>query len=789
MSKKKPQEANPFTQFIQTEVYKAFNRFPNKSYNHKQLSKMIKPMFNHFVEEQLGSATHIEDLNQELKSEIIFLLDKLKHKGEVIETSHGSYKLKPKHAYMQGVIEITSTGAAYLLSEDGSEDVYIAARNTKHALNGDTVKIYLYARHKNQRLEGEVVEVVERAKTDFVGILQMNGRYGFLIPDSQRMHVDIFIPENKLNNAQNGQKAIATIVDWQKGSKNPVGVITQLLGWPGENETEMHAILSEYGFPIEFPAHVEKEADQIPLIIDEKEIAKRRDFRKVTTFTIDPVDAKDFDDALSIQNLPNGNFEIGVHIADVAHYIRPHSFLDKEAYERATSVYLVDRVVPMLPEKLSNGVCSLRPHEDKLCFSAVFEMDANAKVIQKWIGRTVIHSNHRFSYEEAQEVIEKRKGDYENEILLLDDLAKKMRAERFRKGAINFEKAEVKFKLDEKGKPLGVILKESKDAHKLIEEFMLLANKTVAIWGGQTHDVIGQKKKQKHNAEITTMQVQKRPFVYRIHDGPVSERIQSFAKFASRWGYKLKIDTDREIAQSLNGLIKNVQGKKEQNVLEQLAIRSMSKAIYSTENIGHYGLGFEYYTHFTSPIRRYPDVLVHRLLEQYLGGNTKVDTSVLEQECKHSTQMEIRAAEAERASVKYKQVEYMSDKIGQEFEGIISGVTEWGLYVEMTETKCEGMIRLRELDDDFYEFDDGNYCIIGSRTGRRYTIGDSVRVKLMKCDLLKKQIDLKMLTGHHSPLQNNLIESTMKEFAPVSKPQIKSRGFQKPKVNKGRKRR
>jgi ribonuclease R len=559
------------------------------------------------------------------------------------------------------------------------------------------------------------------------------------------MLVDIFIPENNINHAKDGQKVVARISDWQKGAKNPIGEITNLLGWPGENETEMNSILAEFGFPLEFPERVEKEASAIPEKIDVKEIARRKDFRSVTTFTIDPIDAKDFDDAISFKKLENGNFEIGVHIADVAHYIRPGSFLDREAYDRGTSVYLVDRVIPMLPEKLSNGVCSLRPKEDKLCFSALFEMNEKAEVIKKWFGKSVIHSNKRFHYEEAQQVIETGKGPFSEEILVLNSLAKKLRAERFKKGAIAFEKLEVKFNLDEKGKPLGVFLKENKDANKLIEEFMLLANRSVAERIARSHDVKSEKTNRKSDKEITQVRVSERPFVFRVHDGPVSDRLLNFAQFAGRWGYKLKINNDREIAHSLNHLMSQLHGRKEQNVLEQLAVRTMSKAIYTTENIGHYGLAFDYYTHFTSPIRRYPDVLVHRLLEHYLKGQDSVDKDLLELQCKHSTQMEIRASEAERASIKYKQVEFLQDKIGQVFDGLISGVTEWGLYVEIVENKCEGMIRLRDLDDDFYEFDETSYCVVGSRTKRKYTMGDEVKIQVVRCDLLKKQIDFRMV--------------------------------------------
>jgi ribonuclease R len=731
--------------FLQSEVFKIFQQFPNRSFNYKQISKQIKPAYIQFLADVLGENPDPADIHQDLKKEITILLENLKNKEEIIEVSRGTYKLKPIHSYQEGYIDITSSGAAYLLSENGDDDIFIAPRNVKNALDGDRVRIYLYARHKNQKLEGEVVEVLQRAKTEFAGLVQLSGRYAFVVPDNSKMMVDIFIPQNHLNHAQQGQKVIAEISDWPKGVKNPIGKITRILGWPGDNDVEMNSILSEFGFPLDFPQRVEEDAAKIPDTISPDEIKRRRDFRSVTTFTIDPEDAKDFDDALSLRKLDNGNWEVGVHIADVSHYVRPNSFLDKEAYSRATSVYLVDRVIPMLPEKLSNGVCSLRPHEDKLCFSAVFEMNDNAQVLNSWFGRTVIHSDRRFTYEEAQQIIETEKGELSFEILTFQRLAKILRADRFRNGAIAFEKIEVRFRLDEKGKPIGIYLKESKDANKLIEEFMLLANRSVAERIGKKHTVksVHHSRNKKDQVNVS---VEERPFVYRVHDGPVSDRLNNFAKFAGKWGYSLQTGNDKEIAQSLNSLMKSLHGKKEQNVLEQLAVRTMSKATYTVENIGHYGLAFDYYTHFTSPIRRYPDVMVHRLLDLYLRGENKVDKTELENQCKHSTQMEIRASEAERASIKYKQVEFLQDKIGEVFDGIISGVTEWGLYVEITENKCEGMIRLRDLDDDFYEFDDTNYCVVGARTRNKYTLGDNVKIQVVRCDLLKKQNDFKLIT-------------------------------------------
>jgi ribonuclease R len=743
---KKNKKDDPAHAFLVGELYKAFNKHPNRSFNYKQLVRQVKEELEGFASSHEG--VNISHLSENLKTDVLFILAEMQDKGDVIEVEYGKYKLKPKHAYMEGIIDITSGGAAYILSESDDDDIYIAPRNVKNALNGDRVKIYLYARHKNKRLEGEVVEVISRAKTEFAGTVQLTNKYAFVVPDSPKMLVDIFVPQHLLNNAQHGQKVIAEISDWPTGAKNPIGKITQLLGWPGENDVEMNSILSEFGFPLSFPQRVEVESESIPELIPESEYKRRRDFRGITTFTIDPADAKDFDDALSIRKLENGNWEIGVHIADVSHYVRPATQLDKEAYFRATSVYLVDRVIPMLPEKLSNGVCSLRPMEDKLCFSAVFEMNDSAKVLKRWYGKTIIHSQQRFSYEQAQEVIETGQGPMKNEILTMNSLAKILRNERFKNGAIAFEKVEVRFNLDEKGKPLGVYLKESKDSNKLIEEFMLLANRSVAEYVGRKHEIVSEaKKKRKRGEEEETIRVEKKPFVYRVHDAPVSDRLESFAAFAGKWGYKLKIGNDKEISSSLNALMSNLKGKKEQNVLEQLAVRTMSKAIYTTENVGHYGLAFDYYTHFTSPIRRYPDILVHRLLEFYLHGNTGVDADLLEEQCKHSTQMEIKASEAERASIKYKQVEFLQDKIGQIFDGLISGVTEWGLYVEIIENKCEGMIRLRDLADDFYEFDDSNYCVIGARTKRKYTMGDSVKVQVMRCDLLRKQIDFRMVNG------------------------------------------
>jgi len=590
------------------------------------------------------------------------------------------------------------------------------------------VKVYVYAKNKGRKKDGEVVEILQRAKMDFTGIIKLSDRFAFFVPDDRKMLHDIFIPLDGLNGAKDGYKAIAKIIDWPEDAKNPIGEITHVLGKQGENNAEMNAILADYGFPLAFPDEVEKQAESIKEEITEEEIAKRKDFRQVLTFTIDPADAKDFDDAISFQKLKNGNVEVGIHIADVSHYVKPGSALDKEAFERGTSVYLVDRVIPMLPERLSNGLCSLRPNEDKLCFSAVFELDNEANVVEQWFGRTIIHSDTRFSYEDAQEVLENKAGKHSEELLKLNELAYKLRERKFKHGAISFESVEIKFRLDDQGKPLGVYVKERKDAHKLIEDFMLLANKKVA-------EFVAKKGKGK----------QKLTFVYRSHDSPKEDALLNFSQFASKFGYKIDMSSGRETARSLNFLMADVEGKKEQNVLTQLAIRSMAKAVYTTKKHSHYGLAFDYYTHFTSPIRRYPDVMVHRLLELYLADGKSVNEEEYEKMSIHSSQMEKKAADAERASVKYKQAEYLQNNIGEEFNGIISGLTEWGMYVEIIANKCEGMIRLRDLNDDFYVLDEKNYCIIGQRRKKKYQLGDEVNIMVKKVDLNKRQIDFTLV--------------------------------------------
>jgi len=663
-------------------------------------------------------------------NEIIFnvLKDEAK-KGVLKEITHGKFQLLELKTFIEGKVDLTADGSAFIITDDEFEsDIFVAPRKLRTALNGDRVKVYVYAKSRGKNKEGEVIEILQRAKMEFTGIVKLSERFAFFIPDDRKMMHDIFIPMSELNGSKNGIKAVAEITDWPVDAKNPIGRIKHILGMQGENDTEMNAILAEYGFPLAFPAEVEHESEEISDTITPEEIAKRRDFRNVTTFTIDPFDAKDFDDALSYRVLENGNYEVGVHIADVSHYIVPDSALDKEALDRATSVYLVDRVIPMLPERLSNGLCSLRPDEDKLCFAAVFEMDGDANVINQWFGKTVIHSNRRFTYEEVQEVIENKAGDFEQEILKLNALAYKLRERKFKNGAISFETTEVKFKLDETGKPTGVYVKERKDAHKLIEDFMLLANRKVA-------EHVSKMGKGKH----------KYTFVYRVHDTPKPDALANFAQFAAKFGYRINTKSDKETAKSLNYLMEDVEGKKEQNVLTQLAIRSMAKAIYTIKSSSHYGLAFDHYTHFTSPIRRYPDVMVHRLLFHYLNGGQSANEEHYEKLCQHSSQMEKKAADAERASVKYKQAEYLRDQVGNVFSGVISGVTEWGMYVEIIENKCEGMIRLRDISDDFYTLDEKNYAIIGQRKKKVYQLGDEVKIRVKNVDLTKKQIDFSLV--------------------------------------------
>lgn len=651
-----------------------------------------------------------------------------------------------------GTIEITRSGSAYLIPEDRlayPEDIFIAPNNTSNAINGDKVLVRVFSK-KNSKIEGEVEEITTRGKTEFVGLLECSKGFGFLIADDPRMHVDIFIPEDKLGNALNGQKALVKITEWEKWKNNPTGEVIEVLGNPGENETEIHSILAEFGLPYSFPEHLDREAEKIPKEISESEIEKRRDFRGITTFTIDPVDAKDFDDALSFRILENGNYEIGVHIADVTHYVKPGSLIEEESQKRATSIYLVDRVVPMLPEILSNQVCSLRPFEDKLCFSAVFEMNHHARILHKWFGKTVINSSRRFTYEEVQDLLENsaedagkgKENDYHWELMQLNSLAKILRKERVKKGAISFNKIEVRFTLDDKADPIGVFFKTQQDSHKLIEEFMLLANKSVAEYCGRSQSA-------RRKSPSPSGRDGVGPFVYRVHDVPDEEKIKAFSKFIRKFGYKLATTDKKMISRELNGVLDSVKGKNEENMIETLAVRTMMKAIYTTNNIGHYGLAFDCYTHFTSPIRRYPDMMAHRLLEKYLNEEDKMPSAEsLETLCKQSSKMEKLAEEAERASVKYKQVQYLLHKVGEEFAGIISGVTEWGIFVELVENKCEGMIRLRNMQDDYYVFDEENYRIVGKRKGKVYQLGDKVNIIVKNADLVKKQLDFELITNN-----------------------------------------
>ena len=709
----------------------------SKKKNNSSIDQVLTQMVLDIFEQNGNTPLNYKQVSAKLNvrdpeaREIIFdILKDQAFSGVLKEVTPGKFKLLELKTFIEGTVDMTNDGSAFIVTNDEFEnDIFIAPRKLRNALNGDRVKVYVYAKSKGKNKEGEVIEILQRAKMEFTGIVKLSERFAFFIPDDRKMLHDIFIPINELNGAKNGIKAIAQITDWPAEAKNPIGRITHILGKQGENDTEMNAILAEFGFPLSFPAEVEHEAEAISDIITPEEISRRRDFRNITTFTIDPFDAKDFDDALSFKQLENGNYEVGVHIADVSHYIKPDSALDKEADERGTSVYLVDRVIPMLPEHLSNGLCSLRPKEDKLCFSAVFEMDEEAHIITEWFGKTIIHSDRRFTYEEVQDILEKKSAEFEHELHKLNALAYKLRERKFKNGAISFETTEVKFKLDEDGKPIGVYVKERKDAHKLIEDFMLLANRKVA-------EHVSKMGKGKH----------KYTFVYRVHDSPKPESLANFAQFAARFGYKINTKSDKETAKSLNYLMEDVEGKKEQNVLTQLAIRSMAKAIYTTKSSSHYGLAFDHYTHFTSPIRRYPDVMVHRLLFHYLNGGQSANAEHYEKLCQHSSQMEKKASDAERASIKYKQAEFLKDQVGSVYSGVISGVTEWGMYVEIIENKCEGMIRLRDISDDFYTLDEKNYAIIGQRKKKVYQLGDEVRIRVKSVDLTKKQIDFSLVT-------------------------------------------
>jgi ribonuclease R/exosome complex exonuclease DIS3/RRP44 len=715
---KQPRKLGKKNKDFTAQIFKILSKEASKSFNYKQI------------------ATILELSDTKSRNEIIRDLKILKSQDKIHETEVGKYQMVSKAEYYEGLIDMTSRKTGYFVCDELEDDVFVPFINLNHALDGDKVKAYIYNRRSSRRPEAEVLEILERKKTEFVGVIDIQKNFAFVTTASAKMYTDIFIPKNKINNAEQGDVVLVSMEDWPVKADSPFGSVLKVLGKPGEHNTEIHAILAEYGLPYDFPIEVEAYANKIDTSITEEEIAKRRDMRKTFTFTIDPRDAKDFDDALSFEKLDNGNFEIGIHIADVSHYLQEGTILDDEAYQRATSVYLVDRVVPMLPEVLSNDACSLNPHEDKYTFSAVFEVSPKAEVMNSWFGRTVIYSDQRFAYEEAQHIIESKQNTIPAEISLtgkdfkasdevveatlkLDELAKILRKKRLANGAISFDKVEVKFNLNEKAEPIGVFFKQSKDANHLVEEFMLLANRKVAEFIGK----------------------QKKTFIYRIHDEPNEDKLFNLQTVIAKFGYKINLTNKKDISNSLNTLLSEVQGKKEQNLVDTLTIRTMSKAKYSTDNIGHYGLAFDYYSHFTSPIRRYPDVMAHRLLQFYLDGGKSASEEVFEEKCEHSSQMEYLAAQAERDSIKYMQVKYMQDHKDEEFLGVISGVTEWGIYVEIIENKCEGMVRIREIKEDYYVFDEKQYALVGEVSKSIIQLGDEVYVKVKNADLVKKQLD------------------------------------------------
>lgn len=694
-------------------ILRFMNENSSKIYNYKQI------------------ADGIDYRNPRQREQVIQSLHRLIADNKIKEVEKGKYIINLQiEGTLTGVIDFNQSGNAYVKVQGFENDIFVHAKNVKHALQGDTVLIITY-HFKGKKMEGSVLEVLERSREEFVGTFQLikHKDFGFVVSDKKVINTDIFIPRGKMLDAQDGDKVLVKMIKWDSDSKNPEGEIIKVLGAPGEHETEIHSILAEYGLPYTFPEDVEREASEIDRQIDDVEVAKRRDMRNILTFTIDPKDAKDFDDALSIRQLQNGNWEIGVHIADVSHYVIPGTVLDDEAYERGTSVYLVDRVVPMLPEVLSNDVCSLRPHEDKFTFSAVFELDDDSNVVNEWFGRTAIHSDRRFTYEEAQERIESGNGELAPEILTLDRLAKNLRKDRINKGAITFDRSEVRFNLDENNEPIGVYFKVSKDSNHLIEEFMLLANRKVS-------EYVSLSRKGEPN-NLT--------FVYRVHDDPDPTKLEALREFVGTFGYKMNLANTKKVAESLNRLLKDVKGKGEENMIETLAMRSMSKAIYSTDPIGHYGLGFEFYSHFTSPIRRYPDLIAHRLLQHYLDGGKSVNKDEYEEKCRHCSNRERLAADAERDSIKFMQVKFMEKHVGEEFTGVISGVAEFGFWVQIPENGAEGLIKLRDLMDDSYMFDPKNYLVYGTRTGNQYQLGDVVKIKVMKANLIQKQLDFKII--------------------------------------------
>ena len=721
------------------QILKIFANSPFDSFNYKQIASKVGA--HDKGGRQLVMATMLE-----LAESKILVED---------ENARGKYKINPKSInddllpknYIIGTIDMKNGGKAYVIpQEEGREDVQISPNNTHHALHGDLVKVLMFPKRKMHKPEGQVVEILQRARTKFVGILQKQDRFAFMVSDNKTMVVDIFIPLNDLSGAQDGEKVLVEMTDWPERMNNPVGKVIKRLGLPGDNNVEMQSILAEYDFPLDFPSDVEREAAHINPPTD-KDYEGRKDFRKTTTFTIDPADAKDFDDALSFRRMKNGNYEVGVHIADVSHYVLPGSRIDQEAYIRGTSVYLVDRTIPMLPEKLCNGVCSLRPHEDKLCFSVVMEMNDKAEVLKTWFGKSIINSDMRYAYEEAQIIIDsndasavlpesnqKANKATGEAILQLHQLATTLREQRYKDGAINFDSQEVKFQLDENAKPIGVYIKESKEANWLIEEFMLLANKRVA-------EQVGKNQKEKDEKKPSKAKT----FVYRVHDEPNPEKLNTFVEFVSKLGFSMKVNSRKALANSYNHLFESIAGRGEEYMIDNIAIHTMAKAYYSTENIGHYGLGFPFYTHFTSPIRRYPDLMVHRLLERYLNGGSSVSAEEYEEYCKHCSVMEKRAADAERASIKYKQAEFLSDKIGQVFSANISGVSKWGIYAEIEGNKCEGMIPIGSLQGDYYMLDEDNYQVIGRRYGKCYKLGDPVQIRVKGVDMLKKLIDFDLV--------------------------------------------
>jgi len=738
MTRKKKRKSNNKISNLTNTILSIFKKERNQSFNYKQIAA------------KLG----VNDASS--RNQIIKKLQQLKINGDIEEVERGKFKAIVNTEYYTGILDLTSRGSGYVISEDFEDDIFIASNNINKALHNDEVELYIYKRRKRGKLEGEITQIIKRARTEYVGVIQIHKNYAFVVADDSKMYKDIFIPINKINKAEEGDKVLVKLEDWLENTDSPYGKVIKTLGKPGEHNTEIHSILAEYGLPYEFPHKVEDYANKLDTSITPEEINKRRDMRDVLTFTIDPKDAKDFDDALSFKVLDNGNYEIGIHIADVSHYLQEGTILDEEAYERATSVYLVDRVVPMLPEVLSNNACSLRPHEEKYTFSAIFQLNNKAEILKQWFGRTVTYSDARFAYEEAEAIIESNlklspiqmsqlnninttipkevslTGNAYNTtpevaqaVLKLNELAKRLRAKRMNSGAISFDKVEVKFNLDSEANPIGVYFKTSKQANKLIEEFMLLANRKVA-------EFIGTIKPQK-------------TFIYRVHDEPNDSKLAALQGIVSRFGYKLNFQDRKTISKSLNNLLKGVNGKKEQNLVDTLTIRTMSKAEYTTNNIGHYGLAFDYYSHFTSPIRRYPDVMTHRLLQYYLDGNKSANQEIYEEKCQHSSNMEYLATKAERNSIKYMQIKFMQDHKDQEFLGVISGVTDWGIYVEIIENKCEGMVRVSSIKDDHYIFDQSEYALIGRNTKNMYQLGDEVIVKVKEADLVKKHLDFHLI--------------------------------------------